>query len=100
MVEYEIAVSGENVSAEEALNTYSANISSSYETHRAETEVMREETINSIKAIGDEYFEIGKAFKKEEQPDADEEIAEDHTNDFIEEIEEVTASTAENTENK
>ncbi len=102
MVEYEIAVSGEEVSADEALNTYSANISSSYETHRAETEVLREETINSIKSIGDEYYEIGKAFKKEEQPDVTVEIAEDaeNTEESPDKIIEETETVSESAENE
>ena len=68
MTEYELAVSAEGASTEDAMNDYCAKVAAAFEEHRSALSAMQETAVSALGDTADTYFEIGKAFR----PAADE----------------------------
>ena len=68
MAEYEIAVGTEKIDAATAMAEYGAKLGAAYEAHRGELAEQRAATEAKLIEIAEEYSEIGKAFRREEQP--------------------------------
>ena len=83
MVEYELAVGTQDVTPEDAMSEYSTKVNTVFEAHRAEIDTMREGVKTKLAEIADEYYEIGKAFRLDEQPteNAEETSADDVVTD-------------------
>ena len=70
MIEYEIAVGSEGVSADAALTDYESKLRSAFEAHRSGSAENKERTVSKLIEITDEYAQIGTSFcKTKETPD-------------------------------
>ncbi len=84
MIEYEIAVGAEGVTAEDALTDYENKLRSAFEVHRIASAESKKAAIAKLIDIADEYAEIGTAFRKAEETPA-EPVAESDTAERAEE---------------
>lgn len=64
MIEYEVAVSTEGASREEALTDYENKLRAAYETHSCASKENKEKTVSGLLKTSDEYAEIAAAFRK------------------------------------
>ena len=67
MIEYEIAVGTEGITAEDALSDYENKLRAAFEAHRSTSEENKENAVVKLVEIADEYSQIGMAFRKAEE---------------------------------
>lgn len=76
MIEYEIAVGAEGVTAEDALKDYENKLRSAFEEHSGVSAGNKEKTVSKLVEIAEEYAQIGMAFRREEEAAAESEATE------------------------
>ena len=66
MVEYEVAVGTDGITAEDALADFENKLRSAFEVHRSASAENKENTIGKLNEIAEEYADIGMSFRKYE----------------------------------